>query len=74
MRFLDLVRGAGRSNTVRGNVGILGILGLLQNEQVMGLVSGLFGGNAEVMAVLAGITAIFNLFQRTRTEVPLSER
>jgi xanthosine utilization system XapX-like protein len=74
MRFLDLVRG--RSTPVRdvGNVGILGILGLLQNEQVMGLVSGLFGGNAEVMAVLAGITAIFNLFQRTRTEVPLSER
>ncbi len=73
MKFFNMVLQSGKSPTSLGNMGFLGLLGLFQNENVLNFVQSLFGDNADVMAIFAGIIAVFNIFRRTKITKPLSE-
>lgn len=66
-KFLQLIKGASRSNTIRGNGIFLSILGVLSQTEF-------FTENPEYATILSAIVIVFNLFQRTRTSKPLAER
>ena len=68
----QLIRGAAASTTMRAN-GTVGVISLivwaLEKFQTTDM-----GSGAETGAIVAGILAVFNLYQRCRTKKPLSER
>lgn len=65
--FLDIMKGALKSNTVQVN-SLLAIIwsAVLNSEMIQ--------SNPEYTAVLGGISAIINIFLRFKTKKPLAER
>lgn len=65
--FLQLLKGASKSNTVQVNGILLAIWTAVLN-------SDLIQGNPEYVAILGGVQALINIILRFKTSKPLSER
>jgi hypothetical protein len=66
-KFLQLLKGAAKSNTVQVN----SLLAIIWSA---GLNSEMIQSNPEYTVVLGGISAIINIFLRFKTKKPIAER
>lgn len=66
-KFLEILKGAAKSNTVQVN-GLLGVIwaAILNSEVIQ--------SNPEMTAILGGVSALINVLLRFKTSKPLSER
>lgn len=66
-KFLQLLKGAARSNTVQFNALFLAIWSaVLQTDFIQ--------SNPDYVAIMGGIQAVLNILLRAKTKKPLSER
>ena len=65
--FLQLLKGAAKSNTVQINGILLAIWAAVMNSEMI-------QANPDLVQVMAGVQAIVNILLRFKTKKPLSER
>lgn len=66
-KFLQLIKGAAKSNTIQINALLLAIWSaVLQTEFIQ--------SNPDLVAIMGGVQAIINMLLRVKTSKPLSER
>jgi len=66
-KFLQLLKGAARSNTVQVNAILLAIWTAVMNTDMI-------QSNPDLVQIMAGIQALVNILLRFKTKVPLSDR
>lgn len=66
-KFLELIKGAARSNTVQINAILLAVWTAVMNSEII-------QANPDLVQVMAGVQALVNIILRFKTKKPLSER
>ena len=66
-KFLTLLKGAAKSNTVQVNSLLLAIWAAVMNTDMI-------QSNPDLVQIMAGVSALVNIFLRFKTKKPLSER
>lgn len=66
-KFLQLIKGAAKSNTVQINSILLAIWAALMNTEFI-------QGNPDLVQIMVGIQSLVNIILRFKTSKPLAER
>ena len=66
-KFLQLIKGAAKSNTVQINAILLAIWAAVINSEMI-------QANPDLVQILAGVQAVVNIILRFKTKKPLAER
>lgn len=66
-KFLQLIKGAAKSNTVQINAILLAIWAAVMNTDMI-------QSNPDLVQIMAGVQALVNIILRFKTKKPLAER
>lgn len=66
-KFLSLIRGAAKSNTIQVNAILLAVWAAVMNSEMI-------QSNPDIVQIMAGVQAIVNIVLRFKTSKPLAER
>ena len=66
-KFLQLIKGAAKSNTVQINAILLAIWAAVMNSEMI-------QANPDLVQIMAGVQAVVNIILRFKTKKPLEER
>jgi len=65
--FLQLIKGAAKSNTIQINAILLAVWAAVMNTDMI-------QSNPDLVQIMAGVSALVNILLRFKTKVPVSSR